>query len=155
MSPGKNFKSGTNMARSISTLGDVTDSYDVILCDVWGVLHNGIDAFPLAGEALTAARQKGLTVVLITNSPRPAIGVIPQLRAIGVPDTAYDRIVTSGDVTRTPPARKRSSCSAPSATCRSSMVSTSRLCRRKMPTASSAPASSTMRPNSRKITVTC
>lgn len=89
------------MARSISTLGDVTDSYDVILCDVWGVLHNGIDAFPLAGEALTAAREKGLTVVLITNSPRPAIGVIPQLRAIGVPDTAYDRIVTSGDVTRT------------------------------------------------------
>ncbi|THV23280.1 TIGR01459 family HAD-type hydrolase [Peteryoungia ipomoeae] len=89
------------MARSITTLGDVTDAYDVILCDVWGVLHNGIDAFPLAGEALTAAREKGLTVVLITNSPRPAIGVIPQLRAIGVPDTAYDRIVTSGDVTRT------------------------------------------------------
>ncbi|RKE85985.1 TIGR01459 family HAD-type hydrolase [Rhizobium sp. AG855] len=89
------------MTRSISTLGDVTDAYDVILCDVWGVLHNGIDAFPLAGEALTAAREKGLTVVLITNSPRPAIGVIPQLRAIGVPDTAYDRIVTSGDVTRT------------------------------------------------------
>jgi HAD superfamily hydrolase (TIGR01450 family) len=89
------------MTRSISTLGDVTDAYDVILCDVWGVLHNGIDAFPLAGEALTAARGKGLTVVLITNSPRPAIGVIPQLRAIGVPDSAYDRIVTSGDVTRT------------------------------------------------------
>lgn len=89
------------MTRSISTLGDVTGSYDVILCDVWGVLHNGIDAFPLAGEALAAAREKGLTVVLITNSPRPAIGVIPQLRAIGVPDTAYDRIVTSGDVTRT------------------------------------------------------
>ncbi len=36
------------MTRSISTLGDVTDAYDVILCDVWGVLHNGIDAFPLA-----------------------------------------------------------------------------------------------------------
>lgn len=89
------------MTRIISTLGDVTDAYDVILCDVWGVLHNGIDAFPLAGEALTAAREKGLTVVLITNSPRPAIGVIPQLRAIGVVDTAYDRIVTSGDVTRT------------------------------------------------------
>ena len=76
------------MTRSITTLGDVTDAYDVILCDVWGVLHNGIDAFPLAGEALTAAREKGLTVVLITNSPRPAIGVIPQLRAIGVPEIA-------------------------------------------------------------------
>jgi HAD superfamily hydrolase (TIGR01450 family) len=90
-----------NMALGISTLGDVTANYDVILCDVWGVLHNGIDAFPAASEALTAARKAGVTVVLITNSPRPAPGVITQLRAIGVADDAYDRIITSGDVTRT------------------------------------------------------
>ena len=89
------------MTRSISTLGDVTDAYDVILCDVWGVLHNGVDIFPDAGDVLSAAREKGLTVVLITNSPRPAPGVISQLKAMGVPDTAFDRIVTSGDVTRT------------------------------------------------------
>ncbi|QLF69517.1 TIGR01459 family HAD-type hydrolase [Peteryoungia desertarenae] len=88
------------MAQRISTLADVSGSYDVILSDVWGVLHNGIDAFPAASEALTAAREAGTTVVLITNSPRPAPGVILQLRAIGVADSAYDRIVTSGDVTR-------------------------------------------------------
>ena len=103
------------MTRSISTLGDVTGSYDVILCDVWGVLHNGIDAFPLAGEALTAAREKGLTVVLITNSPRPAIGVIPQLRAIGVPDTGLSmfRGIESGFTSRSAMAKsmRSSSCS--------------------------------------------
>ncbi|MGV8936216.1 MAG: TIGR01459 family HAD-type hydrolase [Allorhizobium sp.] len=88
------------MADSISTLGAVTERYDVILCDVWGVLHNGVDAFPQASEALTAARAAGLTVVLITNSPRPAPGVVPQLKMIGVSDSAYDRMVTSGDVTR-------------------------------------------------------
>ncbi|GEO85113.1 MULTISPECIES: TIGR01459 family HAD-type hydrolase [Alphaproteobacteria] len=89
------------MAERISTLSDVTERYDVILCDVWGVLHNGIDAFPAASEALTAARAAGVTVVLITNSPRRSQDVISQLRMIGVADTAYDRIVTSGDVTRT------------------------------------------------------
>lgn len=88
------------MAERISTLGAVTDRYDVILCDVWGVLHNGVDAFPQASAALSAARAAGLTVVLITNSPRPSPGVITQLKMIGVTDTAYDRIVTSGDVTR-------------------------------------------------------
>ncbi|MGR6466645.1 TIGR01459 family HAD-type hydrolase [Rhizobium sp. PAMB 3182] len=88
------------MADRISTLTDVSGSYDVILCDVWGVLHDGISAFPLAAEALAKARAKGATVVLITNSPRPFPGVVSQLRMIGVPDDAYDRIVTSGDVTR-------------------------------------------------------
>jgi HAD superfamily hydrolase (TIGR01450 family) len=88
------------MADRISTLTDVSVGYDVILCDVWGVLHDGISAFPLAAEALAKARALGATVVLITNSPRPYPGVVSQLRMIGVPDDAYDRIVTSGDVTR-------------------------------------------------------
>lgn len=88
------------MAKRINTLGEITTGYDVVLSDVWGVLHNGIDVFPAAAEALGEARKAGLTVVLITNSPRPAPGVIDQLRDIGVPDGTYDRIVTSGDVTR-------------------------------------------------------
>lgn len=88
------------MAERISTLSDVADRYDVILCDVWGVLHNGVDAFPLASEVLSLVRERGVKVVLITNSPRPSPGVISQLKMIGVADTAYDRIVTSGDVTR-------------------------------------------------------
>lgn len=89
------------MAERISTLSDVTERYDVILCDVWGVLHNGVDAFPAASEVLTKARGAGVKVVLITNSPRRSQDIISQLRMIGVADTAYDRIVTSGDVTRT------------------------------------------------------
>lgn len=88
------------MAERIDALTDVCGNYDLILCDVWGVLHNGVDPFPLAGEALTRAREGGTSVVLITNSPRPQDGVIAQLELIGVPGSAFDRIVTSGDVTR-------------------------------------------------------
>ncbi|QAA96808.1 MULTISPECIES: TIGR01459 family HAD-type hydrolase [Agrobacterium tumefaciens complex] len=88
------------MAHCILTLGEITDGFDVILSDVWGVLHNGVSAFPDAAVALREARKAGKTVVLITNSPRPAPGVIAQLRVLGVPDEAYDRIITSGDVTR-------------------------------------------------------
>ncbi|MFF2320661.1 TIGR01459 family HAD-type hydrolase [Agrobacterium sp. NPDC058088] len=88
------------MAHRIQTLGEITDGFDVIFSDVWGVLHNGVSAFPDAAVALHEARKAGKTVVLITNSPRPAPGVIAQLRVLGVPDEAYDRIITSGDVTR-------------------------------------------------------
>lgn len=84
----------------ISRLDDLRDSYDVILSDVWGVVHNGERAFPAAAEALRRAREAGIRVILITNSPRPREGVIAQLGALGVPAEAYDAVVTSGDVTR-------------------------------------------------------
>lgn len=88
------------MAQRIQSFRDIASQYDVVLCDVWGVLHNGVEAFSYASEALAEARAAGLTVVLITNSPRPHPGVKVQIRGLGVLDEAYDRIVTSGDVTR-------------------------------------------------------
>lgn len=88
------------MSQRIQSFRDIATHYDVVLCDVWGVLHNGVEAFSYASEALAAARAAGLTVVLITNSPRPHPGVKVQIRGLGVADDAYDRIVTSGDVTR-------------------------------------------------------
>ena len=75
-------------------------AYDAVLSDVWGVLHNGIAAFPEASEALTRFRQGGGTVVLISNAPRPGEGVSRMLDKLGVPRTAYDGIMTSGDVSR-------------------------------------------------------
>ncbi|NTG40144.1 TIGR01459 family HAD-type hydrolase [Rhizobium rhizogenes] len=88
------------MGKRIESFREIGGHYDVALCDVWGVLHNGVSAYPDAPAALQAARDEGLTVVLITNSPRVAPKVVEQLRQIGIPDSAYDRIVTSGDVTR-------------------------------------------------------
>jgi len=88
------------MAQLIETLDTVSDGYSTIFCDVWGVIHNGIDAFPSAVKALSRARSRGIKVVLITNSPRPSQGVREQLGAIGVPEDAWDALVTSGDVTR-------------------------------------------------------
>jgi HAD superfamily hydrolase (TIGR01459 family) len=88
------------MATRIQNLNEVIGGYDVVLSDVWGVVHNGVEAFQQSCQALAKARQAGATVVLITNSPRRAPGVIEQMKALGVADETYDRIVTSGDVTR-------------------------------------------------------
>jgi HAD superfamily hydrolase (TIGR01459 family) len=80
--------------------------YDALLCDVWGVVHNGIVAFPEACGALEQFRQGGGSVVLISNAPRPGAGVIRMLDRLGVARSAYDRIMTSGDVTREYVARR-------------------------------------------------
>jgi HAD superfamily hydrolase (TIGR01459 family) len=74
--------------------------YDVLLCDVWGVVHNGVDAFAEACDALMRARAQERMVVFITNAPRPSTSVARQLERLHVPRETYDAIVSSGDVTR-------------------------------------------------------
>ncbi len=74
--------------------------YDALLCDVWGVVHNGIAAFPHACDALMRARARGAIVILITNAPRQSMVVARQLEKLHVPLETYDAIVSSGDVTR-------------------------------------------------------
>jgi len=85
--------------RLVRGLGEMAEHYDVILCDVWGVVHNGLVCYRSATDALGRFRDKGGTVILITNAPRPRHRVTAFLDRLGVPHAAYDGIVTSGDVT--------------------------------------------------------
>jgi HAD superfamily hydrolase (TIGR01459 family) len=86
--------------RFVERLSDVVDGVDVVLSDIWGVVHNGLEAFPEACEALHIYRRRGGAVILITNAPRPAESVQRQLRKLGIADDTYDAIVSSGDLTR-------------------------------------------------------
>lgn len=72
--------------------------YDVVFCDVWGVVHDGITAYPGAVDALTRFREAGGTVVLVSNAPVPQDQVARMLASRKVPQTAYDAIVSSGDI---------------------------------------------------------
>ncbi len=84
----------------IPHFSELAPDYDVLLCDVWGVVHNGVTAFPPACDALMRARAQGGAVVFITNSPRPSEQVARQLERLHVPRETYDAMVSSGDVTR-------------------------------------------------------
>src|SRR6201985_3871916 len=86
--------------RFAERLRDLIGGVDVVLSDIWGVVHNGLVAFPEACEALHPFRSQGGTVILITNAPRPADSVQRQLRKLGVADETYDAIVSAGDLTR-------------------------------------------------------
>ncbi len=84
----------------IQGLSELAGRYDVLLCDVWGVIHNGRESFPEACAALARFRAEVGPVILISNAPRPHGPIIEQLDALGVPRAAWTRIVTSGDATR-------------------------------------------------------
>ena len=84
----------------VSGLSDLAGGYRFLLCDAWGVLHNGIRAYPAAVDALMQAREGGLTVLVLTNAPRPKGQVMKQFERFGVDHAAFDDIVTSGEAAR-------------------------------------------------------
>ncbi|MPZ37028.1 MAG: TIGR01459 family HAD-type hydrolase [Rhizobiales bacterium] len=83
-----------------SHFSTVAPNYDVLLSDVWGVVHNGVAATVNACDSLRHFRARGGTVVLITNAPRPGEFVQKFIDNLKVPRDSYDAIVSSGDVTR-------------------------------------------------------
>ena len=80
-------------------LAELAAAYDLVLCDVWGVVHNGVAHHAPAVDALRRFRRGGGTVILITNAPAPAAQVERRLDNLAVPRDAYDGIATSGEVT--------------------------------------------------------
>src|ERR1700748_1025689 len=96
IAPDRRGPAGPELVRG---LGPFASGYDLLLCDVWGVVHNGVAPFEKAIDALVRFRDGGGSVVLLTNAPRPQGKVIRMLDGLGVPERAYDSVVTSADVT--------------------------------------------------------
>ena len=84
----------------LPSIAPLADTSDVWFVDIWGVIHNGVRPCASSVTACEAFRKQGGTVLLVTNAPRPRVSVRRQLDRIGVADTAYDEIVSSGDVSR-------------------------------------------------------
>ena len=82
--------------RLISGLSELAPDYDALICDIWGVVHDGRAVHPEAAVALKRFRDMRGPVVLLTNAPRTAGSVADQFASFGVPADCYDAIITSG-----------------------------------------------------------
>jgi len=85
--------------KQISGLQAIAEQYDALLCDVWGVVHNGIAIYEGVAECLQQWRAQRGPVLLLTNAPRPAQAVQARLDRLGMPPNTYDAILSSGDAT--------------------------------------------------------
>ena len=81
-------------------LSSLASSYDVMLSDIWGVIYDGVSILREGAEALMRFKQKGGTVILISNASRLSAAVRSELSRANMPPTAYDCLVTSGDIAR-------------------------------------------------------
>ena len=81
--------------------------YEAFVLDLWGVIHDGVNAFPHAVETLGHLRRAGKRALLLSNVPRPNDAVRTMMRRMGIEDGLYTDILTSGEAVRrsliTPP----------------------------------------------------
>ena len=78
-------------------LAAVPERYRLILCDIWGCVHDGMRLYPGAAERLRGWRGEGRSVVLITNAPRTTEAIEEHLRGVGLPRDCWDWIASSGE----------------------------------------------------------
>jgi HAD superfamily hydrolase (TIGR01459 family) len=90
----------------LHSIRQLDSQYDAVLCDVWGVVHDGRSVFPGVVDALRDLRRAGVIVVLLTNVPRPSRTLPAALARLGLPGDTWDGIVTSGDAIRVELARR-------------------------------------------------
>ncbi len=85
--------------RRLANFAPLAAEYDGFILDLWGVIHDGVEPYVGAAECLLALRGMGKRIVLLSNAPRRANEVVLQLRGMGIPDSAYDGVMTSGEAT--------------------------------------------------------
>jgi HAD superfamily hydrolase (TIGR01459 family) len=88
------------LPRLISGLSEIAAGHDALICDVWGVVHDGHRHHPAAADALYRFKEKHGPVVLLTNAPRVPAEVAAQCSSYGLPPDCYDAIVSSGGAAR-------------------------------------------------------
>jgi HAD superfamily hydrolase (TIGR01459 family) len=74
--------------------------YDGFVLDLWGVIHDGVNAFPHAVETLGQLKALGKRTLLLSNVPRPNDAVRTMMRRMGIADDLYTDILTSGEAVR-------------------------------------------------------
>ena len=89
----------TTLTNLIKTFSEISDKYTAVICDLWGCLHNGVESFPEALRALEDFKASNGKVVLVTNAPRPIANVEHQIASLGIKETHYDMLLTSGELT--------------------------------------------------------
>ena len=84
----------------INNFSEVFEEYDSIICDIWGVIHNGQELFNTSVDCLYKLKNNGYPIILVSNAPRPGEEITLMLEKMGLEKNCYHKIITSGDLTQ-------------------------------------------------------
>lgn len=78
-------------------LSEISDKYDIFFTDLWGVIHDGVEAYPGVHKALADLKAAGKRIIFLSNAPRRSSKAVEGLRRLRVGDDMYESVVTSGE----------------------------------------------------------
>jgi HAD superfamily hydrolase (TIGR01459 family) len=84
--------------KRIVGLRDIAGQFDLCLVDQYGVLHDGVAAYPGAIDALTRLGSDGRKVIVLTNSGKDASDNRARLASLGFASPTLHAVVSSGEV---------------------------------------------------------
>ncbi len=90
----------THKSIKINNFSEVFEKYDSIICDIWGVIHNGHKLFSSSVDCLHELKNQGYPIILVSNAPRPGEEIKLILEKMGLNKNCYNKIITSGDLTQ-------------------------------------------------------
>ncbi|SMF39355.1 HAD-superfamily class IIA hydrolase, TIGR01459 [Tistlia consotensis] len=82
---------------ALDGVGAIAERYDGLICDLWGVLHDGHRAFPHAVDCLGHLRAAGKHVVILSNAPRRSAEIEAKMNELGIGPALYDKVISSGE----------------------------------------------------------
>ncbi len=95
------------MTPFLGGLADIADRYDGFVLDLWGVVHDGVEAYPGVSDTLAALRAAGKRTIMLSNAPRRSVALIEQLTRMGVSRDLYDEVMSSGEAVHLELARRQ------------------------------------------------
>lgn len=85
--------------KHLTNFAPLAAAYEGFVLDLWGVVHDGVRPYPGAADCLARLRDAGRRAVLLSNAPRRSEPVREGLRNMGIADSLYAGVVTSGEAT--------------------------------------------------------
>ena len=80
-----------------SGFAPLAERYDGFIVDLWGVLHDGVAAFPDAVACLEKLKSRGKRIVILSNAPRRAQEVMQRNQELGIAPELADAVYSSGE----------------------------------------------------------
>jgi HAD superfamily hydrolase (TIGR01459 family) len=81
----------------LTGLAPLAGQFDGFIIDLWGVIHDGVNALPGAVDCLARLRETGKPTVMLSNAPRRSTALRAGMRQMGISDELYGEIMSSGE----------------------------------------------------------
>jgi len=83
----------------IKTIKEIYQDYDYFIFDIWGVIHDGNQAYEGSIDAVKFLKEANKNICFLSNAPRRSFKVKAVLEKFGLSESLYDFAMSSGEAT--------------------------------------------------------